>query len=130
MKSLAIVGALIIPASVVVYFFGNILLSLFSKEYSQNAYELLKLLVLSCFFVTFNTMYVAIKRIQKDMKAVIEINGLLFVSTLFFSYFFIHQYGIFGVGLGWMVGQGLTLAVTCMIVWKEDNRKKNIKFFE
>ena len=42
-KSLAIVSALMIPAVVVLYFFGDIILSLFSKEYSQNAYEILKL---------------------------------------------------------------------------------------
>ncbi|MCZ7370201.1 MAG: hypothetical protein O8C66_06800 [Candidatus Methanoperedens sp.] len=118
-KSLAVVGALLVPAGLVMYFHGDVLLSLFSREYSQNAYEILKLLVLSCAFVTFNAMFMAIKRIQSDIRPLIAVNALLFVSTVLFSYIFMQRYGIFGVGVGWMAGQGVTAGVAGVMVWRK-----------
>lgn len=115
-KSLVVVGAVLIPVGFLMYFFGNVFLSFFGSEYSQNAYEVLKLLVLSSVFVTFNALYMAIKRIQKDMKPLIAVNALLFVSTVFFSYFFMQRYGILGVGLGWMASQGMTAIVVGMMI--------------
>jgi O-antigen/teichoic acid export membrane protein len=118
-KSLATVGTLMIPAGIIIYFYGDILLSLFSEEYSDKAYEILKLLVLSGFFVTFNGIFTVVKKIQKDMKPMIIVNVLLFIFTIFFSYIFMRQYGIFGVGLGWITGQGMTSALVGIILWME-----------
>ena len=50
-KSLEAIGIVIVPFSIVIYFYGDILLSLFSREYSTNAYEILKILVISSVFV-------------------------------------------------------------------------------
>lgn len=119
LKSFAAVGAIMIPAGIVIYFFGDVLLSLFNREYSENAFEILRLLVLSAVFVTFNSMFIAVKRIQGDIKPLIAVNALLFISTVLFGYIFMRQYGIFGIGLGWMAGQGVTAAVAGAIVWKE-----------
>ncbi len=115
-KSLATVGTLMIPAGIIIYFYGDILLSLFSEEYSDKAYEILKLLVLSGFFVTFNGIFTVVKKIQKDMKPMIIVNVLLFISTVLFSYIFMRQYGIFGVGIGWIAGQGITSILVGIIV--------------
>lgn len=121
-KSLAAVGAVLLPVGVVVYLFGNFLLYAFSKEYSQNAYEILKLLVLASVFVVFNALFVTVKKIQKDTKPLIAVNGLLLISIVVFSYIFMLRYGLFGVGLGWISGQGVTSVVIGMNIWKEEWR--------
>ena len=118
-KSLVAVGLIIIPAGTLIYFSGDLFLSLFGEEYSFNAYEILKLLVLSTFFVIINTLFTAVKRVQKDMKPLISINLLLFVSTIAFSYFFMLRYGLLGVGMGWIIGQAVTAVGVGVIVWKE-----------
>ncbi len=123
-KSLTTVGAIMIPAGVVIYSFGDVLLTFYSKEYSHNAYEILKLLVLSAVFVTFNTMFIAVKRIQNDLKPLIVVNVLLFVFTVLFSYLFMLQYGIIGVGMGWMMGQGMIAVVVGIIVWRNRGNHK------
>lgn len=118
-KALAAAGAIMIPVGIIIYSFGDILLNLFSREYSQNAYDILKLLVLSSVFVVFNALFISVKRIQKDIKPMIAINALLFVVTVIASYFFMQQYGVMGVGMGWMAGQGIAAIVAGGIAWRE-----------
>lgn len=118
-KALAAIGAIMIPAGILIYLFGDILLNLFSSEYSENAYEILKLLVLSSVFVVFNALFISVKRIQKDIRPLIAINALLFGATVIASYFFMQQYGVIGVGMGWMAGQGVAAAMAGGIAWRE-----------
>lgn len=118
-KALVATGAIMVPAGIMIYLFGDIFLDLFSREYSENAYEILKLLVLSSVFVVFNALFTSVKRIQKDIKPIIAINALLFFSTIIASYFFMQRYGIMGAGMGWIVGQGGAAVVVGMLVWKE-----------
>ncbi len=117
-KSLIIVGAIIVPLGLAMYFFGDILLSLFSREYSQNAYEVLKLLTLSAAFVTLNSLFIAVKKVQKNIKPLIAVNALLFFLIVLFSYVLIPQ-GILGVGIGWIAAQGTTAIVVGVMMWRE-----------
>lgn len=112
-KSLRIVLLFLIPIGAFMYFFGDILLSLFGNEYSQHAFNLLKLLVISSYFVMINTMFICLKRIQKDVRILIIINLSLLAFTLLFCYFLIGRFGLIGAGLGWIASQG---AVSVMIL--------------
>ncbi|NJD54597.1 MAG: lipopolysaccharide biosynthesis protein [Candidatus Methanoperedens sp.] len=118
-KALAAAGVIMIPVGIVIFFFGDILLNLFSREYSQNAYEILKLLVLSSFFVVFNALFICVERIRKNIKPIIVINAVLFAVTVIASYFFMQHYGVMGVGMGWIAGQGVSSIVAGGIAWIE-----------
>lgn len=106
------------PLALVMYLFGGVLLSLFGNEYF-NAYGLLKLFILSLPLFMITTMYLTIKKIQKDNTHLILASSFLVFSTTLFSFFLIQYYGLIGAGIGWIAGQGITTVLILSLIFKE-----------
>lgn len=97
MKSGVAIASLMIPAIVFVYFYGGFILHLFGRDYVQ-AFELLRLFALSSFFVAVVYVYLAIKRVQMDVKSIVFLNGLTCVLMLLLSYVLILKFDMVGIG--------------------------------
>ena len=122
-RSTKVAFMFLIPCGIALYFGGDILLSLFGHEYSSNSYLMLKLFIVSSLFVTINTMYLSIKKIEKDNKLLVAVNLLLSVSIITLSYVFGKQMGMIGVGFGWVAGQGIVALIILIMLFKEQFHK-------
>lgn len=115
-KSLLAIILLLIPSVIFLYFFGSLLLSLIG--YAAGT-KLLRILLLACFFVAVCNIFLSIKRVQKDVRGLIMISGLIFVLLITLSYFFMLEFGIEGVGYAWIAGYGIAAFVVGVVVRRE-----------
>jgi O-antigen/teichoic acid export membrane protein len=116
-KSLKLILLMILPAIAVLLGFGNFVLRLFGENYSDNALNLLRLLVVSSLPLSINYIFLTVRRVEKKMKSVILLTGFIAVSTLISSYFLMLPLGILGAALGWFISQVLAALFTVPYLW-------------
>jgi len=100
-----LLGAVIVG----IFLFGKYLLWIFGEEYAKNSLDVLLILVLGSIPFAFNVVYASIKRVQKEVKPVIWVYGGIAVITLVTSYLLMQNMGITGVGVAWMIGNGVII---------------------
>lgn len=116
LKSIFAVFFLLIPAVMVLYFFGELVLELIGKDYALGALNVLRIMALSSFFVAICQIHSSIKRIQKDIKGLILLGALIFALLLGLSYAFMPKLGLLGVGYAWMISYGVSALVVAVFV--------------
>jgi len=87
------------------------LLHFFGADYATEATVLLRLLILSALPGIVTTVYVAMVRSQRRLKALIIVNLALCLSVLTISYLFLDVYGTVAVGWAWLVSQSVVALV-------------------
>jgi len=118
MKSLAAVLSLLLPAAIIIYLWGGWLLKMIGKDYTSG-FELLRIMTLSSFLVALNSIYFSIKRIQKDIKNLVYLSGLLFTLILGLGYIFMHRFGLIGIGYAWLTAYTISTIAVGKIAQKE-----------
>jgi O-antigen/teichoic acid export membrane protein len=110
-RSLIISFALLTPAIVLLYHYGGSLLAIIGRdEYFENyidSFELMKVMVLSSFFIAVVDIYFTIKRVQREVNDLIFISCLIFVLITGLSYILIPRFGLVGAGYAWLIGYGI-----------------------
>lgn len=127
---------IVIPASVFLIMSAPLILTVFGKGYSSQGTTLLRLLALSAIPNTFNTIFVSVSRVRRNMRAVIATLGSLCVIVLSLSFVLLKTIGVVGVGIAWVVGQSIVASVVyttqLRYLWgspKEDSRQSARKYF-
>jgi O-antigen/teichoic acid export membrane protein len=110
-KSIKFIFILLIPAILLIFIFADKLLLLFGSSYSENATTLLLILAIASIPLAFNTIYITLKNIRKEVATVVKINTIIALGTLGLSYIFIGEMGLIGVGIGWIVSQTIVTAI-------------------
>lgn len=103
----------LIPAVFCIVFFGKFLLSLVGKDYI-GAFELLRVLALSSFFVAIYSLFIPIQNVSMKVDSIVKLNFLRFLLLIGLSYIFILKFGIVGAGYAWMITYGI---LSVGIVW-------------
>lgn len=93
---------LLVPAVLALFFFGDRLLGLLREEY-LDAFNLLRVLALSSFFVTFYSLFIPIQNVRMKVESIAKLNTIRCLLLLGLCYMLIPQYGILGVGYGWII---------------------------
>ena len=106
LKSLAGIFALLIPAVLGLFIFGEHILGLIGPDYVEGL-ELVKVLAISSFFFSFSEVFIAIKKVQYGLKSLIVISSIIFILLLGSSYILMLQFGILGVGYAWILTYAL-----------------------
>jgi len=96
----------LIPAVIFIYFFGNLLLGLFGKDYVE-AFALLRILALSSFFVAVYSLFIPIQNVRMRVESIVKLNFFRFLLLLGLCYIFILKFGIVGVGYAWIITYGI-----------------------
>lgn len=104
-RSLKMVGLLLCPAVVLVLVIADKLLLLFGGSYSESATSLLRILALGALPVSVNSIFIGIKQVQQDLKALLGLTAFTAVAALGLALVFVPRLGIEGAGIGWVVGQ-------------------------
>lgn len=120
--SIKFIYTLLVPIIILIFIFGRYILQIFGEDYSENAFDLMKIFALSSIPFTLNMIYVTIKRIQNDINPIIYIYLFIAVSTIFSSYLLLGQLGIMGVGISWIVVNSITgiFVVKCIFKLNEN----------
>jgi len=119
-KAIKIISTIIIPAIIVTFLFGNYILLAFGKEYSDEGFILLKFLSISGIFISINAIGGAILNIKQKIKLMILLSLINAFVILSLSVFFIKMnlFGVVGVGIGWIVGRGITSVIYLSFIKK------------
>ena len=103
MKSFMIV----IPAAAALYILAPFLLRFYGAEYALQTTTLLRLFALSAIPGTVITVYTGLLRVQKKMGQLITILSGQGIIILGFSLLWMQQYGLNGIGYGWLITQSV-----------------------
>ncbi|MEZ5336054.1 MAG: oligosaccharide flippase family protein [Methanolobus sp.] len=123
-KSLSYAFGILIPAAVLLYIFSEQALGLMGPIYAAEGSGLLRLMIVASLFTGVNSIYFAIKRIQKEIKELVIVSGIIGLTVLVSSYLFLNLLGLEGAGYGWIAGN----MVGCVVVLFIAIRKNEIWF--
>ncbi len=92
----------------VILLFGEFILKFFGDTYAANGLRLLRILAISGLFYTFNSVYMAVKRVEKRMVLVVAMMTFATGVTIGLSYLYLPSTRDIAVtGYAWLLGQGL-----------------------
>lgn len=92
-----------IAGFVLFVFWGDKVLLIFNKEFSQNSFLILKILFCSIFSFTVNQLYITLLNIDKKNLEVGIISMIILLSTAGFSFLFLPGMKSEGVALAWVI---------------------------
>jgi len=114
-KAIAMILIILVPISIIIVLFGNILLQFFGKNYVNEAFQLLQLYAVSTIFTALLLIACAILNVKQKIKTLVIINIAAAVLTLSLSYTFI-SHGLVGIGWGWVAGQAIAGLVSIYLI--------------
>ncbi len=118
-KSLTASFAILIPSIILLYFGGDWLLGLVGKDYSDKGTKLLQIIIFTSIFISVTSTYSSIKRIQKDVKGIKLLSGIISVLLIILVYKLVPLFGIIGIGYSWVLSYGIGSILVGMMIWKE-----------
>jgi O-antigen/teichoic acid export membrane protein len=115
-KAMITIFVILVPATAIIFFAGNIFLRFFGKNYATEAFSFLRLYSVSTLFTALLLTSNAIMNVMRQIKSLIFSNVIAAVLTLWLSYVFISG-KLVGIGWGWILGQAIAgLMSLCFII--------------
>lgn len=99
---------------IIVFFFGDKILLLFGKTYSQSSFEMLKLFSISAIPIAINSIIFTVLRINFKMKTIIKLSALNSIGILVLAYFLSQKLQLTGIGIAWIIMQSLVAGITVL----------------
>ncbi|WP_174590885.1 oligosaccharide flippase family protein [Methanocella conradii] len=119
-KSLKFCMILLMPSMIIIFLFGDKILLLFSTEFSEQSFELLKLLAISSLFSTIVSVYTTIKRIQKEIRIINYINIISSIMLISTGSILMLKYGLIGIGYAWIISNMIvSIGILILMIKKE-----------
>ena len=114
-KAIVTILVILVPATAIIVFGGNILLQFFGKSYATEAFQFLQLYSVSTIFTALLLISNAIMNVKHQIKSLVISNVIVAVLTLWLSYAFISG-KLVGIGWGWTLGQAIAGAVSIFFI--------------
>lgn len=102
---------LLVPAIVLVFLLGDMVLAWFGRDYSDNAFPLLCLLSVSGIPLSINTIYVTQMRIRRKMWPIICLYAFVALFTIGVGYALMDRMDLLGIGIAWLASNCVVAAV-------------------
>jgi O-antigen/teichoic acid export membrane protein len=116
-KSIKFMLILLIPIIIATLIGAGWLLHLFGEQYSENGASVLRLMILSVIPWGLIYLYISIERINKESKWIIVVTAVSSILVLLFSYILMKNYGLIGLGMGYLVGQCIIGLLVGIHIW-------------
>lgn len=123
-RAIKIMSLLIFPALLVVFFLGDKILLLFGREYSENAFKLLFILSVALIPHIVNELYVTICMVKFKLRAILFVNLARTALIPLMCYLMMAQFGLMGVGWGYLASVGAISLVTVILLRSELSRRE------
>ena len=108
-KSLKLILLIVFPAAVLMIIFSRDLLLLYGGTYSAEGTQVLRLFSLSVLPASINLLYFSLARIEKWLKSLLLISGMMAVLTILCSILLLPHFGIVGAGISRLIVQTVLL---------------------
>jgi O-antigen/teichoic acid export membrane protein len=118
-RSVKFIILLLVPLTALIFLYGDKLLLIFSSEYSEGSFELLRLLALSSLPSSIVSIYLVIKRIQKDMLAISLVTFIISAMIIGIGYVALLKIGLAGLGYIWLGVYSAIGAILVMLLYKD-----------
>lgn len=122
-RSLRFSTLLVLPGILFLFFAGPLLLALFGEEYSTAGTGLLRILALSAFFVTINSTYFSLLRVNKRMRELTVLSLIVGVGTVIGAYFTLAPLGLVGPGIAFL---SIQASITGYVLLKNIGASKEV----
>lgn len=123
-RAIKIMSLLTVPALLVVFFLGDKILLLFGSQYSENAFTLLLILSVALIPNTVNELYVTICMVKFKLRAIFFVNLARTLLIPLMSYLLMAQFGLMGVGWGYLASVATISLVTVILLRGELSRRE------
>lgn len=110
-RTLSQTAKLLTPLVLIMVVGAPLFLSFFGADYVAEATTLLRLLALSTLPGMITSLYIAMARSQRRMKALIIVNLALCLTVVSISYWLLPRYGSVAVGAAWLISQSVVALV-------------------
>jgi O-antigen/teichoic acid export membrane protein len=117
-KSLFVILAMLVPLATMLYVCGGWMLGVVGADYISGGLGVLRVMVMASLFVGMNSIYFTIKRVQKDVKGIVVLSGVICGLLLGSGYVFMTVFGVVGVGYAWLVANGVGSVCVVAMVWR------------
>jgi O-antigen/teichoic acid export membrane protein len=117
-KAVKFISLFLVPGIVIMFVFGDPILSIFGVDYAQNSLTLLRLFTFSCIPWAIINLYTTIVRVQMRVKPLIYLWAFFAVFTIVVSYWLMKWLGLIGVGIAWLSAQSILAMVTGVLILK------------
>lgn len=114
-KAITTILVILLPATAIIVFAGNILLQFFGKSYASEAFQFLQLYSVSTIFTAFLLIVNAIMNVKHRIKTLVISNTIAAVLTLCLSLTFISG-RLVGIGWGWILSQAIVGLVSIFFI--------------
>lgn len=109
---------LLIPAVLIIFFYGDWFLRLLGSEYIE-AFDLLRILALSSVMAAVYSLFTPILNVKMKVENLVMLNAIRCMFLLGLCYMLIQPYGILGIGYGWMITYGILNIIIGMMSWRD-----------
>jgi O-antigen/teichoic acid export membrane protein len=117
-KTTKFIFIILLPGLVSTLLLGDKILLLFGSQYSQKALQTLWILSISAIPFSINEIYVAMRRVQLDIKPTIYVYGATTALSIGFCYFLLQEIGLLGASIGWLLSQTIVAMFTGSAIMK------------
>jgi len=123
-KSIKLNAVILFPGVIFFVFFGKFVLNIFNPLYAENASITLLILTIASLPVSINTLFTAVRNVQKRVSSVVKINAGIAVLTLAFAFPLSRSSGIEGAAFAFLAANSLAAIV---VIYKMKNLVHNNK---
>jgi O-antigen/teichoic acid export membrane protein len=99
-------SALLVPSILILTFAGQFILNVFGKNYASGGIYFLRYVAAAAVTVSAYNLFNILFSVKKDLYSIMLINLIFAVSTIILSYLLL-SFGLAGIGLAWLAGNGL-----------------------
>jgi O-antigen/teichoic acid export membrane protein len=108
---------LIVPAALALALLAPFVLRLVGEDYAREGAWSLRLLALSAIPNIVTTLYISVMRVQRKMGRLLLVRVVLAALCVGLSVALLPWLGISGIGLAWLLGQGVVAAAIVLFVY-------------
>ena len=119
LKSLFAIFSLLVPSALILYVCSGWVLGLVGADYAIGGQDVLQIMVAASLFVGINSVYFAIKRVQKDIKGLVVLSVVVGGLLVGFGYVFATMFGLVGLGYAWLASNGIGSVMVAAMMWRE-----------
>jgi O-antigen/teichoic acid export membrane protein len=90
----------------------------FGLGYAENGAEVLRLFAISSIPVAVNSVYTAIKRVEKKVREITIIYGFIAIGTIGIGYMLLESFGLIGIPIAWIITQTCAMFASLVGIYR------------
>ena len=115
------------PLTIIFIIFGNSVLGLFGATYSDIAFDVLRIMLLSGFFVAIVQICMSILRVRDANREIVILSAWIFFSLIITSAILVSIIGLNGIGYAWLLSYGAGSLLSLIMIRKKRQGDKSDK---